>query len=141
MNKQDKKRKKRERLKNKSTRVLSDVTVVKNEHRRKEWFRFDSEPDSERTIKNYAKKFYQIMRDTPSEKYVNCLYLQERFKEAGWDLNDDPFKLWRIWRQAESDFPNSVEFIPQRFPGPKGPVGWKYIGPPQYERKRRKRLK
>jgi len=93
----------------------------------------------ERNVKEYAKKFYQIMKNSPKNHYVNCIYLYWYFKDAGWGLGNDPHFLWRIWRQVENDFPASIDFLPQRpIFWDKKPSGWRYIGPPQYEKRRKK---
>lgn len=97
---------------------------------------FEAETEKKhRTIKDYAKKFYEIMRHTEDTgHFLNYFDLHEAFAQAGWKLKNDPYVLWRIWRQAENDFPFSIQFIPRQ--------GWRYDGPPQYDaKKRRKRMR
>ena len=93
----------------------------------------------ERTVKDYARQFYNIMKE--SNGYVNCLYIHSELNRTGWSVNNNPSVLWRIWRQVENDFPHAVDFLPQTdtlwF---SRPSGWKYVGPPQYDKKT-KRLK
>src|SRR3990167_7029494 len=65
----------------------------------------------EKTIKDYARVFYRLMQN--SSGYVDGVTLVDRFQDEGWDLGGSPHFLWRIWRQAENDFPNSIDFFPQ----------------------------
>ena len=98
---------------------------------------------SERNVRDYARQFYRIMREVPKDTFVNCTYLHEKLDEIGWSLEGNPHSLWRVWRQAEAEFPGSIDFIPQSTVlWNKAPAGWRYTGPPQYElRKKRKRIK
>jgi len=98
-------------------------------------------PREELSVKDCAKKFYYIMKDA-TESYVDCQYLHEEFEKASINLCQNPHTLWRIWRQAENDFPCSIDFFPQvkEHWGSK-PCGWHYVGPPKYEARKRKKLK
>ena len=91
---------------------------------------FDEKSNS---YKDLARKFYEIMKNSPNQSFVNCYYLHHGFDKSGFTLKRNPFLLWRVWRQAEHDFPSSITFVPN--------TGWRYNGPPQYDSKRRKRLK
>ena len=90
------------------------------------------------TIKELAKKFYEIMKS--SSGFVNCFYLHAGLEEKGYDLKRNPWQLWHIWRQVEEDFPASIKFVPQNPVTWSLNCGWLYVGVPQYELKgRRKR--
>ena len=91
----------------------------------------------ERTIKDYARKFYEIMEK--STGFVDGIWISEQLDKKGWSINGNPHVLWRIWRQTENDYPVSIEFIPQSSTFWRSkPSGWRYIGPPQYFKKKKK---
>jgi hypothetical protein len=74
--------------------------------------------------------------------FVDGIYIDEQFKKNGIDLHGNPHTLWRIWRQAEHDFPASMDFIPQSaMYWRERPSGWRYVGAPQFENRRKKKIR
>ena len=95
----------------------------------------DNEKDA---FKNLAKKFYNIMEKTTG--YVSGLYILEQFKKSGVNLKGNPHTLRRIWQQVQHDFPLAIRFAPQsEIHWSSRPSGWSYVGPPQYETRRKRR--
>jgi hypothetical protein len=118
-------------------------------HKRKEEIKLESAEEvlenvlekkpKDRTIKDFARKFYEIMKSTNG--FVDGVYLTEKLEESGWMSNDSPV-LWRIWRQVEHEYPKSIEFTAQTpVFWTKRPSGWRYLGPPDFENRKRKKLK
>jgi len=96
---------------------------------------------TDNTLNIATKTFYKVMENETG--YVDGLSLIEKMKLKGCDLKNDPNTLWKVWKQVETEFPYSIDFIPQSsvFWTSK-PSGWKYIGPPRYDVKRkRKKIK
>lgn len=98
----------------------------------------DKKP-KDRTIKDYARRFYDIMKNTKG--FIDGIFISKQMEESGWILEGNT-SLWRIWRQAEHDFPKSIEFTPQ---SPvfwtKKPSGWRYLGPPDFDNRRKRKMK
>jgi len=94
-------------------------------------------------IRESSRAFYEIMRDeTEKGKFVSGIWILERLLKRNFDLQENPKKLWGLWRHVENDYPHAIDFIPQSTVlWNKAPAGWRYVGPPQHEGKRKKKLK
>jgi len=98
-------------------------------------------PPEDRTIRDYAKKFIEIMKTTSG--FVDGVTLAKKFEEAGWHLKHDVITLWRVWRQVEHDCKSEVvQFIPQScVHWTRRPSGWRFMGWPAEDDMPRKRKK
>lgn len=100
----------------------------------------DDKPNFDEALREHAKKFYDIMRKTSG--YVNCDYLFKEFDKAKMSIKNDPHVLWNIWRYVEAVYPCAIDFIPQSHIFWRSrPSGWRFMGPVNFEKARRKNKK
>ena len=89
----------------------------------------------DQVFKQYAKKFYETMREING--FVSGVDLLEELNDRKVDLNNDPHFLWRLWREVEVLYPHSIEFIPQSsIHWWSKPSDWRWIRRPQREKER-----
>lgn len=86
------------------------------------------------------------MKSVGPDKFVDGIFLVDKFESLGWHLKSGATTLWRVWRQVEGDFGERIQFIPQNSTHwMSKPSGWRYLDIPVEDgfprRKKKRRIK